>query len=86
MTTTATRPSRLKRRASLVLLSEPRLGAKKRFACHPGRKAHGDHGAVGTGKTTLLRVLAGILKPNRGRITVFDQPVHERSQARAKLR
>ena len=32
-------------------------------------------GPSGTGKTTLLRVLAGILKPNRGRITVFDQPV-----------
>jgi phosphonate transport system ATP-binding protein len=37
-------------------------------------------GPSGTGKTTLLRVLAGILKPNRGRITVFDQPVHERGQ------
>jgi phosphonate transport system ATP-binding protein len=32
-------------------------------------------GPSGIGKTTLLRVLAGILKPNRGRITVFDQPV-----------
>jgi phosphonate transport system ATP-binding protein len=36
-------------------------------------------GPSGTGKTTLLRVLAGILKPTRGRITVFDQPIHERS-------
>lgn len=37
-------------------------------------------GPSGTGKTTLLRVLAGILKPHRGRVTVFDQPVHERAQ------
>ena len=37
-------------------------------------------GPSGTGKTTLLRVLAGILKPNHGRVAVFDQPVHERSQ------
>lgn len=37
-------------------------------------------GPSGTGKTTLLRVLAGILKPSRGRITVFDQPVDGRGQ------
>jgi len=37
-------------------------------------------GPSGTGKTTLLRVLAGILKPSRGRITVFNQPVDGRSQ------
>ena len=37
-------------------------------------------GPSGTGKTTLLRVLAGILKPSRGRITVFDQLVDGRGQ------
>jgi phosphonate transport system ATP-binding protein len=37
-------------------------------------------GPSGTGKTTLLRVFAGILKPSRGRITVFDQPVDGRGQ------
>lgn len=37
-------------------------------------------GPSGTGKTTLLRVLAGILKPGRGRIAVFDQPVDGRGQ------
>ena len=37
-------------------------------------------GPSGTGKTTLLRVLAGILKPNRGRIAVFDQPVDGHGQ------
>jgi phosphonate transport system ATP-binding protein len=37
-------------------------------------------GPSGTGKTTLLRVLAGILKPSRGRITVFNQPVDGRGQ------
>jgi phosphonate transport system ATP-binding protein len=34
-------------------------------------------GPSGTGKTTLLRVLAGILKPNAGRVSVFGQPTHE---------
>lgn len=37
-------------------------------------------GPSGTGKTTLLRVLAGILKPSRGQIAVFDQPCSGRSQ------
>ncbi len=37
-------------------------------------------GPSGTGKTTLLRVFAGILKPSRGRIAVFDQPVAGRGQ------
>lgn len=37
-------------------------------------------GPSGTGKTTLLRVLAGILKPSRGQITVFDEPLAGRSQ------
>jgi phosphonate transport system ATP-binding protein len=37
-------------------------------------------GPSGTGKTTLLRVLAGILKPSRGRIIVFDQLVDGRGQ------
>ena len=37
-------------------------------------------GPSGTGKTTLLRVLAGILKPSHGRITVFGQPVAGRGQ------
>ena len=37
-------------------------------------------GPSGTGKTTLLRVLAGILKPSRGRITVFDQLLDGRGQ------
>jgi phosphonate transport system ATP-binding protein len=34
-------------------------------------------GPSGPGKTTLLRVLAGLLKPNSGRITVFDQPIDQ---------
>jgi phosphonate transport system ATP-binding protein len=33
-------------------------------------------GPSGTGKTTLLRVLAGILKPNEGRVNVFGQATH----------
>jgi phosphonate transport system ATP-binding protein len=34
-------------------------------------------GPSGTGKTTLLRVLAGILKPTEGRVSVLGQPTHE---------
>ena len=34
-------------------------------------------GPSGTGKTTLLRVLAGILKPNDGRVCVLGEPTHE---------
>ncbi len=34
-------------------------------------------GPSGTGKTTLLRVLAGILKPNEGRVNVFGEATHE---------
>ena len=37
-------------------------------------------GPSGTGKTTLLRVLAGILKPNTGRVSIFGQPTHELSR------
>ncbi|HWP23080.1 MAG TPA: ATP-binding cassette domain-containing protein [Candidatus Binatia bacterium] len=39
-------------------------------------------GPSGTGKTTLLKVLAGILKPDAGRITVFGQPIHELDRRR----
>jgi len=34
-------------------------------------------GPSGIGKTTLLRVLGGILKPVQGRVSVFGQAVHE---------
>lgn len=37
-------------------------------------------GPSGTGKTTLLRVLAGILKPSRGKVAVFGQSLDGRSQ------
>lgn len=34
-------------------------------------------GPSGTGKTTFLRVLAGLLKPNQGQVRVFGQPTQE---------
>jgi phosphonate transport system ATP-binding protein len=34
-------------------------------------------GPSGTGKTTLLRVLAGILAPNEGRVSVLGEATHE---------
>jgi phosphonate transport system ATP-binding protein len=39
-------------------------------------------GPSGTGKTTLLRVLAGILKPGEGRVAVFGQPTNGFDQRR----
>ncbi len=39
-------------------------------------------GPSGTGKTTLLRILAGILKSNEGRVSVFGQPTQELDRRR----
>jgi len=39
-------------------------------------------GPSGTGKTTLLRVLAGILKANEGRVAVFGEPTSGFGQRR----
>ena len=39
-------------------------------------------GPSGTGKTTLLRVLAGILHPSEGRVSVFGQPIHQLNRRR----
>lgn len=52
---------------------------------------HGQHlfirGASGTGKTTLLNLLAGITRPNQGELWVQGQPLHQLSAAkRDKLR
>ncbi len=68
--------------AEQVWFSYPHRGAvlKNVSLSIPAGKHTVIMGPSGTGKTTLLRVLAGILKPSRGRITVFDQPVAGRSQ------
>jgi phosphonate transport system ATP-binding protein len=39
-------------------------------------------GPSGTGKTTLLRIFAGILKPGEGRVAVFGQPTNGIDQRR----
>jgi phosphonate transport system ATP-binding protein len=36
-------------------------------------------GPSGTGKTTLLKILAGILIPNRGKVEVFNHPITGKS-------
>jgi phospholipid/cholesterol/gamma-HCH transport system ATP-binding protein len=38
-------------------------------------------GGSGTGKTTLLRLIGGQLKPDRGEVLVDSKPVHRRSHA-----
>lgn len=55
------------------------------------RLENGQHlfirGASGTGKTTLLNLLAGITRPNQGELWVQGQPLHQLSAAkRDKLR
>jgi phospholipid/cholesterol/gamma-HCH transport system ATP-binding protein len=37
-------------------------------------------GPSGTGKTTLLRLIGGQLRPTQGRISVFSKPIHELNQ------
>ena len=41
----------------------------------PERSIYGFLGANGAGKTTTLRLLLGLLRPNRGSIRMFGQPV-----------
>src|SRR4026208_994622 len=43
-------------------------------------------GPSGTGKTTLLRVLAGLLKPSRGNVAVFGHPSAGRRQTHLRSR
>ena len=42
-------------------------------------------GASGMGKTTVLRILAGLIQPERGRVFVFGQPPSEGSRSTAYL-
>ena len=44
----------------------------------PRGGVHGFLGPNGSGKTTTIRMLLGLIKPDSGTMTVFDQPVPER--------
>lgn len=46
------------------------------FSLHPGELLH-LRGANGTGKTTLLRALCGLLKPVAGEIRWSGKPIHK---------
>lgn len=55
------------------------------FRCEPGR-IYGLLGANGAGKTTALRMLATLLKPTAGTVTVADcDVVHEPEKIRARI-
>ncbi|MGI3785695.1 MAG: ABC transporter ATP-binding protein [Janthinobacterium lividum] len=47
----------------------------------PRGGVHGFLGPNGSGKTTTIRMLLGLIRPDSGTMTVFDQPVPERLPA-----
>ena len=47
------------------------------FRCRLKRGVCGVGGAVGVGKSTLLRLLAGLLRPSTGQINLAGQPASE---------
>jgi phospholipid/cholesterol/gamma-HCH transport system ATP-binding protein len=53
-------------------------GVELRF---PRGKVVAIMGGSGTGKTTLLRLIGGQLRPSRGEVTLDGQPVHKMSHA-----
>ncbi len=42
-------------------------------------------GTNGAGKSTALRIMTGVLKPDEGTITVDDMPVYDNVNAKKKL-
>ena len=49
----------------------------------PGN-CYGVIGANGAGKSTFLRILAGILRPDSGSVTIDDQPVFENPEIKSR--
>jgi lantibiotic transport system ATP-binding protein len=47
----------------------------------PERSIYGFLGANGAGKTTTLRLVLGLLRPNRGSVRIFGQPIRGRGIA-----
>src|SRR3978361_1441207 len=47
----------------------------------PRGGVHGFLGPNGSGKTTTIRMLLGLIRPDSGTMTVFDEPVPERLPA-----
>ena len=46
---------------------------------------YGMVGSNGAGKSTFLRLITGIYKPNQGTITIDDQPVYENPAIKEKI-
>ena len=51
----------------------------------PDGAVYGLVGTNGAGKTTFLRMAAGVLKPEEGQILVDRQPVYENDHIKQKL-
>ena len=42
-------------------------------------------GSNGAGKSTFLRMVSGVLKPDQGQLLVDEEPVYEQEQVKGKL-
>ena len=59
-------------------------GDRGRKLCHSTRRLRGDRGPNGGGKTTLLKLMLGLLRPATGTIRLFGEPPTSGSPGRLR--